>query len=155
MPCRNGYPVSKVIHYGQRHVAGEQIARALDLLHAFSHDVIRNPLLEVGRLGRDLGFSLPQLEDEADVVEEQHPVGELDFLLGAARKGEGERKLAGGERKRSREYVRVMLGDEILQETGRFPVALFHRRLAQNRLARRSQASSSAAPTRPVMTQKR
>src|SRR5439155_20368861 len=82
MPCRDGYPMSKVIHYGQRHVAGGQIAPSLDLLHAFSHDVIRNPLLEVGRLGRDLAFSLPQLEDEADVVEEQHPVGELDFLVG-------------------------------------------------------------------------
>ena len=92
----------------------------LNLFGALFYDLIRHPLLEVARLRRDFLFPLPQLNDQAHVIEYHNTVGELDFLLRHC----GE--VICWKRERSHEYVRVLLGDEIVQKAGRIPVALFH-----------------------------
>ena len=112
--------VSEMIHEGQSLVCLQQLARVLNLLDALFHDVGGDPFLDVARLRGDLLLALLQLDDEADLVDENDPRGQLHFLIG------GARQLQCGKGERPQENIRVLLGGEILEETRRAGATLFH-----------------------------
>ena len=119
---RHRHAVAEMVDDGKADVAGKQLARRLDSLHSFSHHLAGDPFFDVARLRRHLLLALAQLEDETDVAEQQHAVGDVGRLFG------NRWKLTCVEGEGSRENVRVLLGDEVVKEARRFFRALFHSR---------------------------
>jgi hypothetical protein len=109
-----------MIHQRYRRVRAQQLAGVLNQSHTLSHYLSCCPSLQLAGLDDTVWLSLAQLEDEPDVVRQQHSICQLWLTLGSVR------QLICGHRERPGENVRVLLRDEIVKEGGGFVRALFH-----------------------------
>src|SRR2546423_4083487 len=111
-----------MVHHRKADVAGEEVARALYASRSFPDHLARYPFLDATGFRRHLLLPLAQLENESEVVEEHHAVCQLGLLF------RDYWELTGRKREGAHEYVRVLLGVEIVKEAGRVFRALVHSR---------------------------
>ena len=110
--------MAEVVDQGKTQVGLEEITGILDLFDAASHNIVRDPLLQIAGFRRDFLLPLHQLEDESDLVHQDDAIGELDILGGV------DRKLDRREGERSQKRVFVLQSGELLEEAR--PTRAFH-----------------------------